>query len=337
MSARIRAISKFLPKATIGNDELSALFPEWSVEKIAKKTGIHTRHIASDSEFSSDLAVKACVSLLAEARVDATIFDFLIIVSQTPDYILPAMSNLVHDSIGMRSDAGTIDVNQGCSGYIYGLSLAKSLIESRAAENVLLVTTDTYSKLLDENDKSVRTLFGDGATATWVDGTGMSESIAGVVFGTDGSGAGNLIVPNGGIRPAVAQYPKSDPSLRGLGKSRYGLFMDGPEIFNFTLRVVAKTVEDVLEKSGQSKDEVDFFILHQANAFVLSSLREKMGVDEDKVPILMGQWGNTVSSTIPMALCDLRESNQIGGGEKAILVGFGVGLSWGGLSLVADW
>jgi 3-oxoacyl-[acyl-carrier-protein] synthase-3 len=113
--------------------------------------------------------------------------------------------------------------------------------------------------------------------------------------------------------------------------------MDGPEIFNFTLRVVAQTVQEVLEKTNQTKDEIDLFVLHQANAFVLSSLREKIGVSEDKVPILMGEWGNTVSSTIPMALIKLRENGQIGRGEKAILVGFGVGLSWGGLSVVLDW
>lgn len=337
MSARIRAISRFLPKATLGNDELADLFPEWSVDKIAKKTGIHNRHIASDEEFSSDLAVKACGLLFLEAQVDVAVFDFLIIVSQTPDYILPGMSNLVHNSIGMRSDAGTIDVNQGCSGYIYGLSLAKSQIESGAAKNVLLVTTDTYTKLLDKNDKGVRTLFGDGATATWLDGSGTNDSITGVVYGTDGSGAGNLIVPNGGLRPAAARYPKSDPAARGLLSSPYSLFMNGPEIFNFTLRVVAQTVEDVLKKTNQTKNEIDFFVLHQANAFVLSSLREKIGVGEDRVPILMGEWGNTVSSSIPMALFELREDGRIGKGEKAILIGFGVGLSWGGLSAVLDW
>lgn len=337
MNARIRGVSKFLPRGTLGNDKLSELFPEWGVEKIAAKTGIHERHVASESEFSSDLAIRACLLLLADMRLDVEVFDLLIVVSQTPDFILPGISNLVHNAIGMRSDAGAIDLNQGCSGYIYGLTLAKSFIESGNATNVLLVTTDTYTKLLAPGDKSVRTLFGDGATATWVDDSGSTESLAGIVLGTDGSGAGNLIVPLGGLRPGSTSFPKSNLSARGLDESKYGLYMDGPEIFNFTLRVVVKTIESILAKSSLSKSDIDFFVLHQANAFVLSTLREKLEVAQEKVPILMGNWGNTVSGTIPMALCELKSQGRIGHGERAVLLGFGVGLSWGGLSAVLDW
>jgi 3-oxoacyl-[acyl-carrier-protein] synthase III len=337
VGARIRGISRYLPEGTVSNDDLSELFPEWSVEKIASKTGIHQRHVASESEFSSDLATQACFLLLSEMSIDVEIFDFLIVVTQTPDFILPGISNLVHNAIGMRSDTGTIDLNQGCSGYTYGLAFAKSIIEAGVAANVLLVTTDTYTKLLDPGDKSVRTLFGDGATATWVDGSGTAESLSGIVFGTDGSGAGSLIVPLGGLRPGYTSFPKSDPALRGLGGSRYSLYMDGPEIFNFTLRVVSKTVDSILSKAGLSKSDIDFFVLHQANAFVLSSLREKLGVEAETVPILMGMWGNTVSSTIPMALCELKSQGKIGQGQRAILLGFGVGLSWGGLTALLDW
>jgi len=337
MGARVRAISRYLPEGNLSNHELTSLFPEWSVEKIALKTGIHNRHIASNDEFSSDLAIKACQLLLSKYQVEAEIFDFLIVITQTPDYVLPGISNLVHRAIGMKSSAGAIDINQGCSGYVYGLSIAKSLIESKTARNVLLVTSDTYSKLLNEGDKTVRTLFGDGATATWVDGSGVDASISGIDYGTDGSGAGNLVVPGGGLRPAVEQYPKSDTDSRGLNRSSFDLFMDGPEIFNFTLRVVAKTVDEVLLKTSQEKSDIDFFILHQANAFVLTHLREKLGVEENRVPILMENWGNTVSGTIPMALFELKTQDLIGRGEKAVLVGFGVGLSWAGLSMVLDW
>lgn len=316
---------------------MSALFPDWSVEKIALKTGIHNRYVASPEEFSSDLAIRACGILLSDNQLEADIFDFLIVVTQTPDFILPGISNIIHRDIGMRRDAGAIDVNLGCSGYIYGLSLAKGLIESKSASNVLLVTADTYTKLLNPRDKSVRTLFGDGATATWIDGSGTADSLAGFTFGTDGEGAGSLIVPHGGLRSAEKMFPKSDTAARNLVRGEFDLYMDGPEIFNFTLKVVARTVSEVLEKSGQEKSEIDFFLLHQANAFVLTHLREKMGLASSKVPIVMRDWGNTVSGTIPMALCELKENKQIGDGQKLILVGFGVGLSWAGLSAVADW
>lgn len=326
-----------LPSKKLTNEVLSSLFPDWSVEEIAIKTGIHNRYVASEAEFSSDLAIRACEKLFSENQLNADVFDFLIVVTQTPDFVLPGISNLIHSSIGMRRGSGAIDVNQGCSGYVYGLSLAKGLIESKSASNVLLVTADTYTKLLNPRDRSVRTLFGDGATATWVDDSGTADSLSGVIFGTDGEGAGNLIVPHGGLRSAEKMFPKTDTEARELVRGEFDLYMDGPEIFNFTLKVVARTVSEVLEKSGQEKSEIDFFVFHQANAFVLSHLRDKMELQAARVPILMREWGNTVSGTIPMALCELKEKKQIGDGQKLVLVGFGVGLSWAGLSAIGDW
>lgn len=337
MHARIRAISRYLPEHTLTNEELSLLFPAWSVEKIASKTGIHNRHIASDGEYSSDLAIRACENLLSDYAIHANLFDFLIVVTQTPDFLLPGISSFVHKSLGMRGNSGAIDVNQGCSGYIYGLSLAKGLIDSGIASNVLLVTSDTYSKLLNPGDKSVRTLFGDGATATWVDNQGNENSLSGFVFGTDGEGAGSLMVPRGALRSGEVMFPKTDINSRELVRSEFDLYMDGPAIFNFTLRVVAKTITEVLEKSGRLESETDLFVLHQANAFVLSHIRDKMRIDPERLPILMGEWGNTVSSTIPMALYELRNQKRVGGGQKLILVGFGVGLSWAGVSAIGDW
>lgn len=336
MFARIRAIARHLPEGILSNDEIARVFPEWSVEKIALKTGINNRHVAAEGEYSSDLAIKACLSLFAEFNVSAELFDFLIVITQTPDFILPGISNIVHDAVGLHSSCGSIDINQGCSGYIYGISLARSLIESNSSKNVLVVTTDTYTKLLNPGDKSVRTLFGDGATATWVDGSGTSGSISQAIFGTDGSRAGSLIVPNGGLRSTGAKYPSSDSKNRGLKPSKFDLFMDGPDIFNFASAVVGATYLELSDLDLNKDRPLDLLILHQANAFMLNHLRLKLGLDEKMVPIVMGDWGNTVSGTIPMALVELRNQKEIGNGEKVMLIGFGVGLSWGGLFAELD-
>lgn len=331
--ARIRLVEKYLPPGVLTNLEISQQFPEWDVTRISEKTGIEARHIAAEDEYSSSLGVSAARILLSSAELDISEFDYLIAVSQTPDFILPGIASLIHSELQMNRSAGAIDVNLGCSGYVYALGLAKGLIESGQANNVLLVTSDTYSKLLNPEDKSVRTIFGDGATATWISSGGADDSIAGFSYGTDGSGAEHLIVPNGGMRPGDEFSTKASADARNFPSSQFDLFMNGPEIFNFTLREVGRTLEDVLEKSNLSLDLVDFVLFHQANAFMLNHLIAKLKIPAHKAPILMKHWGNTVSGTIPMALTELYERGAIRPGSKLVLLGFGVGLSWAGASV----
>ncbi len=332
--ARIKGVSFHLPQNKLTNEDISAEFPEWNVEKIYDKTGIQNRHIAAKDEFSSHLGSMAAMGLLAKYSIDVAKFDFLIAVTQTPDFMLPGIASQIHETIGMTEDSGALDVNLGCSGYVYGLGLAKGLIESGQASNVLLVTADTYSKLLNPKDKSVRTIFGDGGTATWVSSDGKPDSITGFSYGTDGSGAKHLMVPHGNLREGIEVSPKSNTSLRGLQRGHYDLFMDGPEIFNFTLRVVGRTLKEVLEKSELKEADVDFFVFHQANEFMLNHLVSKLGIPFEKAPVVMNEWGNTVSGTIPMALCELEKGGQTKSGSRLVLLGFGVGLSWAGASVV---
>ncbi len=330
MAAKITAIEKAFPNNTFSNANINELFPEWSIDKISEKTGILNRYIAGPDEFSSDLAIQASVKLFQAHDINPSEIDFLILVTQTPDYILPGIAPLVHEAIGMRETAGALDINLGCSGYVYALGMAKGLIDTHQASKVLIATADTYSKLLNPKDKSVRTIFGDGATATLLEDTGEKNAISGISYGTDGSGAGKLIVPNGGIRDASLNYPKSSPATREINSSKYDLFMDGPEIFNFTLSIAKDSVERVLSLANTSFDEIDFFVFHQANAFMLSHLQKKLGIPESKFPILMGNWGNTVSGTIPMALSELAQENKLTEGTRVLVLGFGVGLSWAG-------
>lgn len=329
--ARIGPIAYYLPEGTLDNAELVLAYPGWSIDKIAAKTGIRSRHIAADHEFSSHLAVQAARRLFDDHGIAPGLIDFVIVCTQSPDYYLPTTAAMVHDQLGLRSDAGAMDINLGCSGYVYSLGMAKALIDSGQALHVLVVTADTYSKFINPGDRSVRTIFGDGAAATLVLSDGDDHSIAGIVYGSDGSGAGNLIVPTGGLRPGADVSARSDAAERGLQAGRFDLFMDGPEIFTFTLRVVPATIDAVLAKADIALAEVDLFVFHQANAFMLEHLRKAAGLPEEKFFVSIAETGNTVSSSIPIAMAHARDVGRLLPGMTVMLIGFGVGYSWAGL------
>lgn len=335
MGARISAVDYHLPEKVLTNAQLSEEFPEWSVEKIAAKTGIHRRHIAADDEFASDLAIAAGRRLLSENNIDPDSIDYLIVCTQSPDYFLPSTSSVVQTALGLPTSIGATDITLGCSGYVYGLGLAKGLIESGQASRVLLITADTYTKFVNPADKSVRTIFGDGAAATLIEDDGAADSLTAFTYGTDGAGAKSLIVPRGGLRDGDAIQPKAGVAVRELESNGYDLYMDGPEIFNFTLRVVPASVDEILTKAQLSLEEIDLFVFHQANAFMLDHLRRKLGVPTEKFFVALEESGNTVSSTIPIALAEAERAGVLQSGMRVMLLGFGVGLSWGGL--VARW
>jgi 3-oxoacyl-[acyl-carrier-protein] synthase-3 len=330
MSAEIRAIARYFPSGRLSNHQLSEAFPEWSVDKIADKTGIHNRYVSGENEFSSDLGLGAAKRLLEEQGIDVEQLDYLIFVTQSPDFALPTTACLVHEGLGMKRSAGAIDLNMGCSGYIYGLGMAQALVSSGQANNVLLVTSDTYTKYLNVTDKSVRTIFGDGATATWVARSDEIGSIGQFTYGTEGGGARHLIVPHGGLRDAAELAPRASTIARELVPSNYNLFMDGAEIFNFTLRVAGPSLSQILKSNSLEMEDIDYFVFHQANAFMLEHLRKKLDIPAEKFPVMMANWGNTVSSTIPMAIVEMRQAMKLSGKKRLLLMGFGVGLSWGG-------
>lgn len=327
--AKILDIAGYLPADVLDNEQLAALYPDWTAQKIHAKTGIARRHIAGSDQTAADLAYEAAMALFARGAVSAAQVDFVILCTQAPDYILPTTACVLQHRLGIPTYAGALDVNLGCSGYVYGLSLAQGLIATGAAQCVLLITADTYSKYIHPLDKSVRTLFGDGATATAIVPSTDNAGLGPFVFGTDGSGAEKLIVKAGMFR-----YPRNEATAiehadeSGNVRSDEHLFMDGAAVMTFSLTAVPKAVDTLLTKAGRAADEVDFFVLHQANRFMLEALRKKLKVPGDKLPILMEDCGNTVSSTIPLALAALRDQGELPAGKLAMLVGFGVGLSW---------
>jgi len=328
--AAIKAITYHLPSQKLTNEQLAQEFQEWGIEKIYDKTGIAERRVADINECASDLGVLAAEKLFNTNGCTKDEIDFLIFCTQTPDYFLPTSACLIQDRLGLSTSCGAIDINLGCSGYVYGLALAKGLIETDLSNNILLITADTYTKLIHPEDKSVRTLFGDGAAATLISGDGEIESIGPFVFGTDGRGKEKLIVPAGGFRlPLSSETAVETQDASGNVRSAQNLYMDGPEIFNFSLREVPKAVNQLLEKSKLTIDDVDYFIFHQANKFMLEKLRNKIKIPLDKFCINIETVANTVSTSIPLALSLDYENNLIKKGSKIMLVGFGVGFSWG--------
>lgn len=318
----ISHLASYLPAELLDNHALALAFPEWTAEQIVKKTGIAIRHIAERDECASDLAFQAAKTLLSSTG--STDVDFLLFCTQSPDYLLPTSACLLQSRLGLATNCGALDFNLGCSGFIYGLSLAHGLLGTGQANKVLLLTADTYSKMLAKSDKSTRALFGDAGVATMVSRSSANR-LSNFVFGTDGSGGKLLINEGSAFRGAAAQGNESKPETA----APY-LRMDGPEIYNFTLRSVPVLIAQVCESAGIQQREIDYFIFHQANAFMLEALRSKLGIAPEKFELSIANYGNTVSSTIPLALAEAQVHGRLRPGMKVLLAGFGVGLSWAG-------
>lgn len=329
--AFIRAISYYLPEALLDNNELSRVFPEWSIDKISSKVGILSRHIAAKDETAGDLAVKAAESLFAEYNIERESVDFILLCTQSPDYFLPTTACIIQDRLHIPQSAGALDFNLGCSGFVYGLALAKGLIAGGVAHNILLLTAETYSKYIHPSDKGNRSIFGDGAAACLISETGFAQ-IGDFVLGTDGSGFDRLIVRNGGSRHretnGMVVLDESGSEIR----DDY-LYMNGGDIFNFTLKVIPELERQVLQKNGLEKKDIDYYVFHQANKFMLETIRQVCSIAPERFYMNMEQVGNTVSSTIPIVMKDCIDNGTIVSGMTVMIAGFGVGLSWGGTVL----
>ncbi len=320
----------YLPDDVLDNEELACCYdsPKWSSLSIFRKTGIRSRRIAGD-KLVSDLAVEAGERLFSAYSIPKDQVDFLVLCTQSPDFFLPATSCFVQDRLGLPLETGAFDFNMGCSGFIYGLSIAKGLLLSKSAKNLLLIMSETYSKFVHPLDKSTRTIFGDGAAAVLLNQEDAAN-IGEFVFGTDGSGAANLIVPAGGMAcPRTGTTAKEETDSAGNVRSQNNIYMNGPEIFAFTLRLVPQLFRKTLHKNQLTMDDIDYFIFHQASRYILETLRDKLEIPEEKFCIDLEDTGNTVSATIPIALKRALDSGAVRKGSKVMLVGFGVGYSWG--------
>lgn len=329
--AYIKGISYYLPEKVVTNEELLQEFPEWSVDKVAKKVGVNSRHLAGVSETAGDMAEKAARNLFAEYGVSPEEIDFILLCTQSPDYFLPSTACILQNRLGIPTSAGALDYNLGCSGCVYGMAMAKGLIAGGIAKNVLLLTAETYNKYLHPSDKSNRSIFGDGAAACLISTEGMAE-IGDFSLGTDGSGAEKLIVRTGAARYSK---PTGKSEVDDEGHTRYDdyLYMDGGGIFNFTLDAVPAMMKDILAKNSLTNDGVDYYVFHQANKFMLNTIRKVCVLPKDKFYVNLEETGNTVSSTVMIALKQCLDAGTIHKGMSVMVAGFGVGLSWGGTIL----
>lgn len=329
--AAVGPIAVHLPERVETNDHLAALFPKWDLDLIYSKTGIRARHIAAPDECASDLAVKAAEKLFEEQGIERDSIDFLLLCTQTPDYPLPTTACLVQNRLGLPTSIGALDFNLGCSGFVYGLSLADGLIRGGAAGRVLLITAETYSKYIHPEDRSLRTIFGDGATATLIEASD-TPSLSSFVFGTDGSAADALMVNSGGARPAR-------DALRPRNKWRWQskLYMDGPGLIKLTLDTVPQMVERVRSEGQAAESDIDLYLVHQATHKLLDELRQEMKLDEERMPTVLRDCGNTVSCTIPIIMQELRSAGRLRRGTRSLMAGFGVGFSWAGCLWTETW
>jgi len=327
MGCKIKGVEFVFPKKSYSNDEIRIEHPDYDIGKFQSKVGISTRYRTDKNETGLDLAEIACNALLD--RYPDSKIDYILYCTSSPDYVLPTTACILQDRLKWSKNIGALYFNLGCSGYIYGLQLARNLILSGDCKNILLVTAETYTKYIHELDVVNKAIFGDAASASLIvkdDDDGILKPVT----KTDGSGFEKLIIKNGGARFSFSNKSK----LKSYGNNFYtdnNLYMCGPDIFNFTIENIPNLCNEVLEINNLQINDIDYVIFHQANKFMLNFLRKKINFPENKFHIDMEDGGNTVSSTIPIAIKRAIDSRKINIGDRLLLVGFGVGLSYAGI------
>jgi len=325
---RLRAVASAVPDTSVASAEMAEVFGPAEMEKIVSSTGIRTRRIVPEGICASDLLLAAAEALLEYAAIERDSIDTLIVVTQTPDYVLPATACSLQGRLRLSTACAAFDVNLGCSGYTYGLWLASHLIAGGAAGRVLLLAGDTISRTVNHMDRSARPLFGDAGTATVVDADAAAGEIR-FVFGSDGNGQNDLFIPAGGFRlPDVDAGCETRIGADGNPRRLTELHMDGSAVFVFVLDRVVPLVNEALRYAGWTPDSVDAAVFHQANAFMLRHIAKAAKVPWEKVPCSLADFGNTSSASIPLTMTtELARNGRIPAG-KLLLAGFGVGLSW---------
>ncbi|MBU1932052.1 ketoacyl-ACP synthase III [Patescibacteria group bacterium] len=311
MDAKISHIEYYLPETLVTNEDLAKENPEWKFNLIEPKTGVFSRHIAGIDERASDLAVAAAEKLFLNNNIDRNTIDALIFCTQSPDSPLPTTACIIQDRLKLRTSIAAFDFNLGCSGYVYGLAIAKAMIKGDLSQRVLLLCAETYSKYIAGDDRTSRPVFGDAGTATIIEQAHANESIGPFILGTDGRGKDKIIVP------------------QSTNDSKPRFYLNGPGVFMFTMQMVPACVNELLTKTNKQISDVDLFVFHQASKIVIDNIVRILALDESKVFRNYEKIGNTVSASIPIALKQAIEQNILKKGDLVMLVGFGVGFSWG--------
>ncbi len=321
----IKGIACAVPDRIIKSEEYYETFGEENVRKFVNMTGIRTRHIARDEQCASDLCYAAAKKLLERLAWESSTIDALILITQTPDYAVPATACVLQHRLGLGEDCIAFDINLGCSAYIYGIWLAATMITTQDINRVLLLVGDTSNYGINPYDSATAMIFGDGGTATALERT-EGKSLK-YFLNTKGSGYKTIIVPAGRAR----SRGRTD-----IEPSQYGLCMNGSEVFTFAITDVPRTIKSFMQQFGIDKKDVDTYVFHQANLFILKHLAKKLDIPTDKLAVSIDRYGNTSGESIPLTLVDAFGAEESTGMVKLLLCGFGVGMSWGGIYLELD-
>ena len=331
MGIYIRQIEYHLPEKIVTNDDLQATHPEWDVQKVSEKSGVLQRHIALDNETAFDLSCRAVEKLFQNDEISKDNIQGILFCTQSPDYIMPSNAFLIHKQFCFENHVWAFDFNLACSGYVYGLSIARGMIETNLAENVLLINADTYSKFINPNDRSTQVLFGDGAAASIIS-KGNNGGIIDIALASSGKDYESFYIPAGGCRlPKGNSTAEITSDHSGNQKSPENIQMNGFAVWQFISKVVPQQILELLTKNNINISDIDFFGFHQASKLTLDSLIKALKIDPDKVYTNMNRVGNTVSASIPIALKDAELAGKLKRGDLVLLSGFGVGLSYGSL------
>lgn len=314
------------------DENINYPIPEEDIKKLISSVGIERKRVAGNDVCTSDLCCKAAEMLLADLKWQKEDIDCLIFVTQTPDYIIPASSCILQERLGLKEECYALDISLGCSGYVYGMSTIASLMTGGFFKKGLLLVGDTISKMSSKEDKSTWPLFGDAGTATAFEYNTEAENIYFHVA-TDGSGKDAIIINDGGYRNMV-----SDVSFEmkdydgGIKRSDLNIVLDGMDVFSFAVSKAPQTINKLCENFEINRENIDYYIYHQANLFLNETVRRKMKIDKAKVPYSLKNFGNTSSASIPLTMVtEIREQLTT---RKLNLIGcgFGVGLSWGSVA-----
>jgi 3-oxoacyl-[acyl-carrier-protein] synthase-3 len=325
----IEAIACAFPERLVSNKDLKKEHPDWDFNRLEKRTGVLTRPIAEPSETALDFAVRACEELEAQGHLHRDEIDAVIFCTQSPDYVMPPNSCILHGKLGLPAHVMAFDITLACSGYVYGLQLADSLIRSGSAKRVLLATADTYSRYIHPGDRATRCLFGDGGAVSMLSASSNGRGIRDIRCGTAGRQHERFIIPAGGMRlPRSPKTVHATVDASGNVRSAEHIRMDGIGVLSFFNATVPCSVKEILARNQLTLSDVDLFVFHQASQIVLDTLRGALGIPQEKMVYDLAEMGNLVSASIPVALQRAFERGQAKHGQLALLCGFGVGLSW---------
>ncbi len=324
----IKAISACVPKNKIGNNSFGDLLSPKEIRVFEKTVGIIERRWADKNTTSSDLGLKAAENLFNKYNIDKNEIDCLIFLSQTPDYKIPFTSNILQYKLGLKQNILCLDINAGCAGFIQGLSTSFAIAKTLKKGKVLFIVAETLSKILSKKDRSTSMLFGDGAAAILIENTENLDKKAFFNFFSDGKNADAIQILDGGYRNEITSESLiENQDEKGNTKNNLNLSMDGPRVFDFTLREIGASIELLIKKSEVKKSDIEYFLLHQSNQFIIKQIAVKLEVEPDKMLINISNFGNTSGVSIPLLICSNDE--KFSQSKSVLMSGYGSGLNWG--------